>query len=147
VRLAKSFSAIFTESPHKKGYNLTIGTSDKGTPLGSVVFKSKKRRRALLVIGGVKGLEFALANDDTLKSEDVALTFDHYVNVCPDQGSRTISELEELVIPRKYQERAPKCFHVNGNVPPNLCFLVTKQFYRHYSFCLQHGSLLLSVQA
>uniref|UniRef100_A0A0A9XY25 RNA methyltransferase n=1 Tax=Lygus hesperus TaxID=30085 RepID=A0A0A9XY25_LYGHE len=98
VRLAKSFSAIFTESPHKKGYNLTIGTSDKGTPLGSVTFKSKKRRRALLVIGGVKGLEFALSNDDSLGTQDVALTFDHYVNVCPDQGSRTIRSEEALLI-------------------------------------------------
>ena len=98
VRLAKSFSAIFTESPHKKGYNLTIGTSDRGEPLSNVVFKYTKRRRALIVIGGVKGLEFALSNDETLKTEDVALTFDHYVNVCPGQGSRTIRSEEALLI-------------------------------------------------
>ncbi|BES95106.1 DUF171 [Nesidiocoris tenuis] len=98
VRLARSFSAIFSECPHKKGYNLTIGTSDKGKPLTETTFSRKKRRRALIAIGGLQGLEFALSNDENLKSEDVSLVFDHYVNVCPSQGSRTIRSEEALLI-------------------------------------------------
>ena len=30
VRLANSFSAVFTESPYKSGYDLTLGTSERG---------------------------------------------------------------------------------------------------------------------
>ena len=31
VRLASSFGAIFTQSPYKEGYDITIGTSERGT--------------------------------------------------------------------------------------------------------------------
>ena len=33
VRLANSFSAVFTESPYKSGYDLTMGTSERGEVL------------------------------------------------------------------------------------------------------------------
>lgn len=31
VRLAPSFGAVFTQSPYKEGYDITIGTSERGT--------------------------------------------------------------------------------------------------------------------
>lgn len=33
VRLASSFGAVFTQSPYKEGYDITIGTSERGTPV------------------------------------------------------------------------------------------------------------------
>ena len=44
----------------------------------------------LLVFGGLKGLEASLESDETLQESEVELLFDHYVNTCPQQGSRTI---------------------------------------------------------
>ncbi|XP_014246028.1 putative methyltransferase C9orf114 homolog [Cimex lectularius] len=98
VRLAKSLGKVFTDCKHKKGYNLVIGTSDKGCPLDEVEFKKKKKIRALIVFGGLKGLEFALEQDKSLEVDDVKLLFDHYVNTCPNQGSRTIRTEEALLI-------------------------------------------------
>ena len=43
-----------------------------------------------MVLGGVQGLEHSLAYDHTLHMKDVSLLFHHYLNVCPNQGSRTI---------------------------------------------------------
>ena len=31
VRLASSFGAMFTQSPYREGYDITIGTSERGT--------------------------------------------------------------------------------------------------------------------
>ena len=48
-------------------------------------------RHVLVVLGGVKGLEFTLSCcSDLQELEDVSLLFHHYLNVCPQQGSRTI---------------------------------------------------------
>ena len=45
----------------------------------------------LIVFGGLKGLEYSLECDDSLKiGKDVSLLFHHYLNTCPSQGSRTI---------------------------------------------------------
>ena len=44
----------------------------------------------LLVFGGLKGLESCLESDESLQETDIELLFDHYVNTCPGQGSRTI---------------------------------------------------------
>lgn len=47
-------------------------------------------RHLLVVFGGLKGLEASLDNDQSLQMDDVSLLFDHYLNTCPGQGSRTI---------------------------------------------------------
>lgn len=47
-------------------------------------------RHMLVVFGGLKGLEACLENDQSLHMEDVSLLFQHYLNTCPGQGSRTI---------------------------------------------------------
>lgn len=41
----------------------------------------------LIVFGGLGGLEVSLDEEDPAK---IAPLFDHYVNTCPSQGSRTI---------------------------------------------------------
>ena len=43
-----------------------------------------------MVFGGLKGLEFSLDSDEHTKETDIASMFDHYINTCPSQGSRTI---------------------------------------------------------
>ena len=47
-------------------------------------------RHLLVVFGGLKGLEYSLDCDEQLTVADVSLLFDHYLNTCPHQGSRTI---------------------------------------------------------
>lgn len=53
---------------------------------------SQPIRHALVVLGGLSGLELSIAADDDLglAAEDASILFDHWVNVCPNQGSRTI---------------------------------------------------------
>lgn len=86
VRIAKTFSDIFTKSVYANGYDLTVGTSDKGTNIHSVESKSIKFNHALVVYGGVLGLGAALENDDDLNVDDPSLLFDEYINVAPNQG-------------------------------------------------------------
>lgn len=87
VRIAKSFSDIFTKSDYENGYDLTMGTSDKGVSIQSIESKALKFNHAVIVYGGVLGLEAALENDEHLDADDPSLLFDHYVNVAPNQGN------------------------------------------------------------
>lgn len=86
VRIAKSFSDIFTKSEHSNGYDLTVGTSDKGTNINTIENKSFKFNHALIVYGGVLGLNSAIENDEHLDADDPSLLFDQYINVAPNQG-------------------------------------------------------------
>ncbi|KAG6029702.1 hypothetical protein E4U19_000812 [Claviceps sp. Clav32 group G5] len=107
VRKCNSLSSVFTESPYENGYDLSIGTSERGTPIQkafpSSSNKQAKFKHMLIVFGGPRGLEFASMNDEELAKMDVqgAKTkelFDHWVNVLPNQGSRTIRTEEALFI-------------------------------------------------
>lgn len=86
VRLASSISQVFSQSPYRKGYDITIGTSDKGGSIHGVEQKSLKFRHMLIVFGGLFGLENAIENDENLTVDDPSLMFDHYFNVVPEQG-------------------------------------------------------------
>ncbi|XP_022919644.1 putative methyltransferase C9orf114 homolog [Onthophagus taurus] len=96
VRLANSLSQVLSQCPYKEGYDLTIGTSDKGTSIDE--FESSKYKHALIVFGGLNGLEAALENDNVLNIDDPSLLFDHYLNTIPNQGSRTIRTEEAVLI-------------------------------------------------
>ncbi|EDV36344.2 uncharacterized protein Dana_GF12917 [Drosophila ananassae] len=98
VRIAHSLSEIFTKSPYETGYDVTLGTSDRGTNVHEVPSRSYSYKHMLIVFGGLQGLESALANDEKLTVDDPELLFDHYVNVLPRQGSRTIRTEEALLI-------------------------------------------------
>ncbi|XP_064543408.1 putative methyltransferase C9orf114 [Drosophila montana] len=98
VRIAHSLSEIFTKSPYAGGYDVTIGTSDRGASVHDVPSKSIQYNHILIVFGGLQGLEEALANDEKLTVDEPELLFDHYVNVLPKQGSRTIRTEEALLI-------------------------------------------------
>lgn len=105
VRSAKSLSAVLTESPFEEGYDLTFGTSERGSPIEELTSTSGKSERIprfshmLIVLGGVAGLEVAVKADKDLQKMDVKAPealFDFWVNLLPGQGSRTI-RTEEAV--------------------------------------------------
>ncbi|KAF4333554.1 deoxyribose-phosphate aldolase [Fusarium beomiforme] len=105
VRRASSLSNVFTESPYENGYDVSIGTSERGVPV-SKAFPQPKRinfNHLILVFGGPRGLEFAAMNDEELSSMDIKghktkELFDHWVNILPNQGSRTIRTDEAVFI-------------------------------------------------
>ena len=110
VRQASSLSAVFTESPFEEGYDVSIGTSERGVHLSDVLYKQTSKttrslpesfKHALIVFGGVAGLEVAAAADPELAGKGITKAnvgdlFDFWVNACPGQGSRTI-RTEEAV--------------------------------------------------
>lgn len=109
VRRCESLSAVFTECPFDRGYDLSFGTSERGEALDQVLREEEEEggggvpayRHLLVVFGGVAGLEAAVQSDPELRSRGVTAAeagrvFDHYVNVVPGQGSRTI-RTEEAV--------------------------------------------------
>lgn len=106
VRRAKCLSDVFTGSAYEDGYDLSIGTSERGQPL-SRAFPNYQEHAAfnhmLIVFGGPRGLEFAAMNDPELGQIGIAGArtkelFDHWVNVLPNQGTRGVRTDEALLI-------------------------------------------------
>jgi len=114
VRRCDSLSAVFTESPFPEGYDLSFGTSERGTSLADVLKRNRREngeegthepipkfKHLIIVFGGVAGLEASVKVDKELmdrgvKPGDAHRVFDYWVNVLPGQGSRTI-RTEEAV--------------------------------------------------
>lgn len=102
VRRCDSLSTVFTECPFDGGYDVSFGTSERGSPLSKILDNPIPRyNHFLLVFGGVSGLEAAVAADSELqengvKPNEAEKLFDYWVNVLPGQGSRTI-RTEEAV--------------------------------------------------
>ncbi|XP_055036872.2 putative methyltransferase C9orf114 homolog [Misgurnus anguillicaudatus] len=96
VRLASCLSSVFTECPYKEGYDLTVGTSEKGNNADDITLSPFKHM--LVVFGGLRGLEESVNSDDNLSVTDPSVLFDLYLNTCPGQGSRTIRTEEALLI-------------------------------------------------
>jgi predicted SPOUT superfamily RNA methylase MTH1 len=105
VRQAPSLSAVFTECVFENGYDVSIGTSERGIPISQLIPGNKSSHQqiqlpktfdhAIVVLGGVAGLEAAAAADTDLVEKgigarNVSELFDFWVNACPGQGSRTI---------------------------------------------------------
>jgi predicted SPOUT superfamily RNA methylase MTH1 len=106
VRRAACLSDVFTECEFEGGYDVSIGTSERGVDVetlygGSEGTKVGKFKHLLIVFGGVAGLEVAVENDNELQKLGVMEAkevFDHWINVCPGQGSRTIRTEEAVWI-------------------------------------------------
>ncbi|RXG50787.1 putative methyltransferase C9orf114 [Armadillidium vulgare] len=94
--LNKMYGYVFKSDRFDTGYDLIVGTSDKGNDVNSVSFKEFSH--ALILFGGVQGLETAKEADETLKKSDIRSLCHHYVNVCPNQSSRTIRTEEAVLI-------------------------------------------------
>lgn len=73
----------------------SITFSSLGTSIHSLEKKSIKFNHALIVYGGVLGLEAAFDNDEHLDVDDPSLLFDHYLNVAPNQGNPNILTCSE----------------------------------------------------
>ncbi|KAJ2893221.1 deoxyribose-phosphate aldolase 2 [Zalerion maritima] len=105
VRTSPSLSAVFTECPFDGGYDISIGTSERGSPIAKTFpgYRVLDFKHLIIVFGGPNGLEFAAGNDSELagmsiKGGKTKELFDHWVNVLPSQGSRTIRTEEALFI-------------------------------------------------
>jgi methyltransferase len=124
VRLASSIKAVFDECPYEEGtYDLTIGTSERGNetvddarfslrnskqrhnnPIATATSNTNTNnatyRHALIVFGGVAGIEECVDADESLKLAGSASStmFDKWINICPFQGSRTIRSEEAVLI-------------------------------------------------
>lgn len=117
VRMASSIKAVFDECPYGE-YDLTIGTSERGTESvedanfsllrknnhnSSQTDESRSNQlyeHALIVFGGVAGIEECVDADESLKlsGSNSHELFDRWINVCPFQGSRTIRSEEAVLI-------------------------------------------------
>ncbi|KHJ30912.1 putative alpha beta knot [Erysiphe necator] len=105
VRKAEKLSDVFTECKFGDGYDLTIGTSERGSDIETLYSDNEQRiekfSHLLICIGGVSGLEMAVKNDIELRNlgvVDAQDVFDRWINICPRQGSRTIRTEEALWI-------------------------------------------------
>ncbi|QSZ30304.1 hypothetical protein DSL72_004826 [Monilinia vaccinii-corymbosi] len=106
VRRASCLSDVFTECGYDGGYDMTIGTSERGIDVQDLYgedeeHKVGKFKHLLVIFGGVAGLEVAVKNDEELQKLGVTEAkdvFDRWINVCPGQGSRTIRTEEAIWI-------------------------------------------------
>ena len=102
VRRCSTLSDVFTECPFDGGYDLSFGMSERGEQLHDTFARDMPQyQHMLVVLGGVAGLETAARNDVELTKRGVTGSsvnelFDHWVNLVPGQGSRTI-RTEEAV--------------------------------------------------
>ncbi|KAF7856095.1 hypothetical protein EAF04_010049 [Stromatinia cepivora] len=105
VRRAGCLSDVFTECGYDGGYDMTIGTSERGVDVQDLYDDEEQKvgrfKHLLVVFGGVAGLEVAVKNDEELQKlgvTDAKDVFDRWINVCPGQGSRTIRTEEAVWI-------------------------------------------------
>jgi len=103
TRMAESLSHVFENCPFsEEGYDLKIGTSERGdsTVDDKKFHFPKKFRHALIVFGGVAGIEECVDADEQCKTpgSNSRQLFDVWVNICPFQGSRTIRTEEAVMI-------------------------------------------------
>ncbi|SPN99997.1 uncharacterized protein DNG_02849 [Cephalotrichum gorgonifer] len=105
IRRAASLSSVFTESPHEGGYDVSIGTSERGQPVSRAFPPNRipDFKHLLVVFGGPRGIENAAGNCPELgpmleQGTRTRELFDHWINVMPGQGSRTIRTDEAVFI-------------------------------------------------
>jgi len=102
VRLAKDLPSVWSECPFGGGYDLSLGTSDKGDSdwLQGEGFRLPAFKHLLIVFGGVEGLEPVVEAHPELAAHGIETSalFDLYLNLCPGQGSRTIRTEEALLV-------------------------------------------------
>ena len=103
VRLAPSLASALVPAPPSAAYDLLIGLSERGVNIDSLPQPSAfpKYNKALIVLGGLAGLELTIEKEKDaigLEADQAGDLFDYWVNVCQEQGSRTIRTEEALGI-------------------------------------------------
>ncbi|KAJ6802770.1 putative methyltransferase C9orf114-like protein isoform X1 [Iris pallida] len=102
VRYASNLSCVFKGCPFKGGYDHMIGTSEHGLVVSSSELMIPTFRHLLIAFGGLAGLEESIEEDNDLKGNDPRDLFNCYLNICPNQGSRTIRTEEAIFISLQY---------------------------------------------
>lgn len=102
VRYAPNISSVLNCSPYKGGYDHLIGTSEHGIFVKSSELQLPSFRHLLIAFGGLAGLEECIEEDKNMKGKNPREIFDSYLNVCPNQGSRTIRTEEAVFISLQY---------------------------------------------
>lgn len=108
TRLARSINDVFVcpfEESNRK-YDLKIGTSERGDTSiegdknKKMGFSLPKYTHAVIVFGGVAGIEECVDADESIKlpGAQSRQLFDMWLNTCPFQGSRTIRTEEAVMI-------------------------------------------------
>jgi methyltransferase len=108
VRRCTSLSSVFEECAYEGGYDLSVGTSERGVLLSEALPERKVKEargfnHMLVVFGGPRGLEHAAENDPALAEMGIIRgrtkeLFDYWINILPWQGCRTIRTEEALMI-------------------------------------------------
>ncbi|KAL9232834.1 hypothetical protein vseg_007898 [Gypsophila vaccaria] len=98
VRYAPNLSSVFENGSYKNGYDYVIGTSEHGEVVKSSELCIPAFRHLLIAFGGLAGLEECIKEDSKLQGKDAREVFPTYLNLCPNQGSRTIRTEEALFI-------------------------------------------------
>ena len=99
VALAKKGPPSPQCAPLQGGYDLLVGTSERGETAEAPALALPKFRHALIAFGGPRGLEDAAAKDPALgQRPNVERLFHRWLNTCPLQGSRTIRTEEAVLV-------------------------------------------------
>jgi len=113
VRLCNSLSEAISAPCWNEPYDLVVGTSERGSSLTDVIQTTfsgdasnpssqplNAYHHALVVFGGLSGLEVAVERDPNinLTADEASELFDSWLNVVEGQGSRTIRTEEALLI-------------------------------------------------
>ena len=92
---------VFDECPYEGGYDLKLGTSDKGKIIDFERFEEfKDFKHGLVFFGGLEGIEGMIEMDEhiEMQPQEVHKLFDMYLNTCPEQGVRTIRTEEAIIL-------------------------------------------------
>lgn len=106
VRLAQGLAGLMHDCPFKGGYDLKIGTSERGQVVQPGNLQLPRFKHVLVAFGGPGGLEECLEHDKKLAGKDTSELFDLYLNTCSKQGSRTIRTEEAILISMSFLEAA-----------------------------------------
>lgn len=99
VRVVENFNEVFENSFYEEGYDLIIGTSDKGQNYEEADYrKFKNFNHCLILFGGLQGIEGILESDEAYKESNPDNIFNLNLNTCIGQGLRTIRTEEAIMI-------------------------------------------------
>lgn len=90
----------------QEGYDLKIGTSERGSKQTAAQLELPEHKHALIAFGGPLGLEDCYQKDGGKAGNDVTALFDMWINTCHNQGSRTIRTEEAILISMSYLQPA-----------------------------------------
>jgi len=100
VRVVDSLAKVIEECPYEEGYDVVIGTSDKGELLSEANFsKFEGLKHAVVYFGGLEGIEGIIDEEaGTLQAKDAKSLFNMYLNTCPGQGTMSIRTEEAILV-------------------------------------------------